>query len=108
MKTFDDLDNLMKKCNIVTVQGTNNVRDIFLFAISTCQWCKRGKKWLKSNEYRFRYIDIDKIPLSDKRMLKADLKEIFSTRLAFPFIVVDGVKYYSGFDETTWKDLIVY
>ena len=100
------LEGLKIPGEIITVEGTNDVFDIFLFAISTCQWCRKGKQWLTDNDYKFSYIDIDKIDFDDKILLKKELRERFDSRVAFPFIVVNKTKHYVGFDDEAWKDLL--
>ncbi len=34
---------------VITVEGEKKANEIIILALSTCQWCKKGKKWLKDN-----------------------------------------------------------
>jgi glutaredoxin len=69
-------------------------------------WCKRGKKWLKDNDYSFKYTDIDKIPVNEKNELKKQIKEAFGVKPRFPFIVVDRISWDSGYNPDIWEDML--
>jgi glutaredoxin len=101
--TFEDIKITGE---IVIVNGGKDEKDIFMFALSTCQWCKKGKKWLEDNNYLYRYVDVDLIPFEEKRILKRDLREFFNTMIRYPFLVVDGKEYYAGFNIDNWKQML--
>jgi arsenate reductase-like glutaredoxin family protein len=92
--------------DIVIINGEKNEKDIMLFALSTCQWCKKGKKWLEDNNYHYKYVDVDFIPFEEKRILKRDLREFFNTMIRYPFLVVDGKDFYAGFNIDNWKEML--
>ncbi len=91
---------------IHTVEGKKKDKEIMLFTISTCQWCRKGKKWLQDNDYTYYYCDIDKLDFEDKTKLKQELKERFKSRVAFPFIVVDKELFNVGYNPEEWKQII--
>jgi glutaredoxin len=43
----------------VKVPGKNNKRKVFLYALSTCGWCKLTKQFLKDSDIEFEYVDVD-------------------------------------------------
>ncbi|MHA1973964.1 MAG: glutaredoxin family protein [Candidatus Hodarchaeales archaeon] len=91
----------------VLVKGTMKQKHkVFMFAISTCMWCKRGKKWLEERGYTYQYLDIDKIPVERKNELKKNIKKVFGVRARFPFLVVDDTKWNSGYNPKEWEDLL--
>ena len=101
------LDSIKIPGEIVKVEGTRDSdHEIFMFAISTCQWCKKGKAWMNERGYTYSYVDIDKIPLSEKNKLKADLRATFNTRLSFPFVVVDKEVCCAGYNPSEWEVLL--
>jgi glutaredoxin len=69
-------------------------------------WCKKGKKWLKENDFAFSYLDVDKIPLEEKNRLKAELHATFGVRPRFPFLVVDKLSVDSGYNPDIWEDML--
>ena len=95
------------KEKIVHIEGKIDQKvDIFLFTISTCMWCKLGKKWLKERSYPHSYLDIDMLPLEDKNRLKAKLSELIGEQPRFPFLVTDTERWHSGYDTSIWEDIL--
>ena len=90
----------------IKVEGTKKNHEIFMFAISTCQWCTKGKNWLNENSYEYTYLDIDKIPLEEKRVLKRELKEAFNTIPRFPMLIVDRSQFSTGYAPLEWEELL--
>jgi len=78
MTTKELIDNLAIK-----VEGENAKREITIFTLSTCMWCKKCKAWLNGRNIKYRYVDMDKIQASQK-------SEIYSPR---PFRLVKFFSY---------------
>jgi glutaredoxin-like protein NrdH len=76
---------------------------ITVYALSTCGFCKRSMTFLEANNYAYRFIYLDKIPLDSKTEVKKELKEKFKTDIAFPFVTVGDSDYLVGFIEVDWK-----
>lgn len=91
---------------IVIVNGEKSERSIMLFALSTCQWCRKGKQWLKDNNYSYKYVDVDLLPLEDKRDLKRSLMRFFDATIRYPFIVIDGKDFYAGYNPENWETML--
>ena len=91
----------------ITIEGSRSQdTEIFLFAISTCMWCRLGKKWLKDRGYRYTYLDIDTIPVADKNSLKVELGRLAGQTPGFPFLILNGEKWHSGFDASVWEEML--
>lgn len=88
--------------NIVTVEGEIKSADIFLFTLSTCQWCKKAKNWFINNKFQFKYLDVDFLTLSERRELKKALRHTFNTLIRYPFAVINGAAYV-GYVPDEWK-----
>ncbi|MFW9903541.1 MAG: glutaredoxin domain-containing protein [Candidatus Thorarchaeota archaeon] len=102
------LDMIKIPGGITSVEGTKKqYQDIFLFAISTCMWCKKGKRWLNKKGYSYSYLDIDKIPVKEKNQLKKDIENVFGVKPRFPFLIVNKVKCDSGYNPDIWEELIL-
>ena len=101
-----NFDEIKIPGNIVTVEGEKKMHAIFAFTLSNCMWCKKGKQWLKDNGYSYSYVDVDLLPLDEKRELKSDLREVFKIlSIRYPFLVIDGANYHSGYDIDVWKEM---
>ena len=101
------LDSIKIPGEITTIEGTNKKHcSIFLFAISTCMWCKKGKRWLNKHGYGYSYLDIDKIPIKKKNQLKNDIEKVFGVKPRFPFLVINKTNCDSGFNPDVWEEII--
>ena len=92
---------------IIEIEGDKKANEIFMLALSTCHWCKKGKDWLKTNNYHHRYLDVDKLPLDVKREFKREISQFFNTMVRYPFLIVDGKQFYAGFNIDNWKEMLL-
>jgi len=81
------------------VEGEKDDRDVKVFTISTCGWCKKVKKLLRSLQVQYEYVDIDTIEGDEKKEVKEDLKQ-YNRKLSCPTLVIDeGEEVIIGFKE---------
>ena len=74
--------------NTVKVPGANNKHKVLMYALSTCGWCKRAKKFLNDNGVEYEYIDVDLCNQQDRNKIRQDIQKR-GGRLAYPTIIVD-------------------
>jgi len=58
---------------VVKVSGRNSKHKVFVYALSTCAWCKLTKKFLKENEVEHEYVDVDLCEDEDKEKIKKNI-----------------------------------
>jgi glutaredoxin-like protein NrdH len=75
-----------------------------LFAISTCGWCKRAKRFMESNKVEYEAIDIDMLEGEEKELARAEVAK-YNPRRSYPTLVVDE-EVVVGFDEDRIKELL--
>jgi glutaredoxin len=87
------------------VPGKNRKNKVFLYALSTCAWCKMTKQFLKDNDVEFEYVDVDKCEDEDLDKIK---KEILGKggSLSYPVIVVNDKTLINGFRKDKIKETI--
>ncbi len=85
-----------------SVPGPRGEREVTVYALSTCGFCKRALAFLEAKGIAYRYVYMDQIPLEHKNEAKRELKERFKVDIAFPFAVVDGSEHLVGFIEADW------
>ena len=73
----------------VKVLGRNSKHKVLMYAISTCGWCKRAKKFLKDNDVEYEYVDVDLCSWKDKEKIRQDIQNR-GGRLAYPTIIIDN------------------
>jgi len=89
----------------VKVSGRNNKHKVFLYALSTCAWCKLAKNFLKENEIEYEYVDVDLCNEEDKEKIKKDILNKGGD-LSYPTIIVDGKVLITGFRKDKLKEAL--
>jgi glutaredoxin len=89
----------------IRVNGGKSDHNVFLFALSTCGWCKRTKEFLRENDVAFEYIDVDKCTLDEKREVGRLLKEK-DAQLGFPVTIVDDDVVITGFKPDEFSEAL--
>lgn len=83
---------------IVKVTGTNNKHKVFVYALSTCAWCKKTKKYLQDNNIEFEYVDVDLCTREDTREIETMLSKK-GLQMVFPTVIIDNNSTVVGFKE---------
>ena len=87
------------------VPGKSNKHTVFIYAISTCAWCKRAKKLLKDNNIEYEYVDIDLCSREDREEIREDILNR-GGRLSYPTIVIDNRIFLTGFQEDKIREAL--
>ena len=80
--------------------------DILIFALSTCVWCAKTKKFLQDMGVEFSYIDVDLLEGEDKKKIDEELKK-WNPRGSFPTVVIDNKKCIIGFKEDEIRQALI-
>ncbi|MFP3872490.1 MAG: glutaredoxin family protein [Candidatus Natronoplasma sp.] len=92
--------------SIEEVNGEKTERDVKIFTISTCAWCKKVKRLLKSMGVEYRYIDIDQLEGEERKDVREELAE-YNPKRSCPTIVVDeGDEVIIGYKEDKIKEVL--
>lgn len=91
--------------NVVKVVGKNNKHKVFMYALSTCAWCKMTKRFLKDNNVEFEYVDVDLVVGKDKEKVKQEILDKGGS-LSYPTIVVDDNILINGFRKDRIKEAL--
>ena len=78
---------------------------VFLYALSTCFYCRQTKKFMEDNGIEFEHVDVDLAEQSEKEKL---MKEVIDLTGAGKFPVIKiGEQVVVGYDEDKLKDLLI-
>ena len=89
----------------IRVDGSKSDHGVFVFALSTCGWCKRTKEFLRENDVAFEYVDVDKCTLEEKREVGRLLQEK-DAPLGFPVTIVDDEVVILGFMPDDFREAL--
>lgn len=86
------------------VSGRRNDKKVFLWALSTCMWCKKTKKFLDENGVEYSYVFVDTL---DEREREKALKDVekYNPAVSFPTILI-GNRCIVGYDEVRLKEAL--
>ncbi|MCX7959462.1 MAG: glutaredoxin family protein [Deltaproteobacteria bacterium] len=73
-------------------------RKVFLFALSTCIWCRKTKALLNELGVKYDFVDVDLLEGEEKEKVRNRMKK-FNPQMSFPTIVIDDDVCIAGFDE---------
>jgi glutaredoxin-like protein NrdH len=82
-----------------------NKGDIMLYAISTCAWCKKTKKFLKSLGVEYRYIDVDMLEPAEKKKIDGEVMK-WNPQRNYPMMVINNKKCIVGYKEDEIKEAL--
>jgi len=71
--------------DIKHVSGVNRGK-VFLYALSTCGWCKKAKALLNELGVEYSYVDVDLVPPAEEEAVTEEVKR-WNPQCSFPTIV---------------------
>lgn len=71
------------------VPGPKNEHQVTLYALSTCIWCRRTRRFLERNGVAFDFIYVDLIQGVEREGVMAEVRR-WNSSASFPTIVIDG------------------
>ncbi len=78
-------------------------KKIVLYALSTCQWCRKTKDLLGDLGLDYFFIDVDLADMKDKKEIVEEIKK-YNSSVSFPTMVIDDEDSIIGFDEDKIKE----
>jgi glutaredoxin-like protein NrdH len=89
--------------NIGKVEGQKKNHKVFIYALSTCVWCKMTKQFLKDNGVAFEYVDVDLCTDEDREKIHQDIQK-HGGALSYPTTIVDDKDLITGFRKDLLKE----
>ena len=90
------------KTKMKHIKGDNKGK-VILYALSTCQWCRKTKDLLKELNIDFYYIDVDQTEGEERKELIDEIKK-YNDDCSFPTIVINDNDTIIGFDENKLRE----
>ncbi|MCE5192790.1 glutaredoxin family protein [bacterium] len=87
------------------VEGIHNEHKVFLYALSTCGWCRKTKALLQELGIAYDYIDVDEQQGPDRELAKQEVLK-WNPSLSFPTMVLDDKESVIGFSEARIRRIV--
>ena len=78
-------------------------KGVVLYALSTCVWCRRTKKFLQENDIDFSFEDVDLLDGEEKKTVDAEIRK-WNPSFSFPTIVINDENSLVGYDVEGLKE----
>lgn len=88
-----------------TVVPGKDAGKVLLYALSTCVWCKKTKRFLQEQGVGYEYIDVDTLAPEEQESVKTEIKR-WNPRFNFPTVVVNDSRCVVGYDEDKLKEVL--
>ncbi|HWQ21934.1 MAG TPA: glutaredoxin family protein [Clostridia bacterium] len=86
------------------VEGAHTKHTVFIYALSTCGWCRKTKALLQELSVAYDFVDVDQQEGSNKDLAKQEVLK-WNPACSFPTIVVDGKDCLVWFQEDKLREL---
>ncbi len=63
--------------------------EVFLYALSTCPWCRKAKQWFTDSQVPFEFVDVDQLR-GDEQDAAAEKAYKLSGARRYPVVVING------------------
>lgn len=102
---MSEVEDLIKELANEVDGSVATDENVIIFTLSTCQWCKRCKRYLNDKDVKYRYIDVDKIDPAKKAKLIEYLRDNYQSRISYPFLVCEK-GHVVGYDPEKYDEII--
>lgn len=89
-----------------TAGGSRKDRDLVLYALSTCGWCRKARNFLEENDLGYRYVYVDLLEGKERDEVIAIVRKL-NPKMSFPTLVIDEDNVVSGFSEETYNSKLL-
>lgn len=89
---------------IEKVKGKNKGK-IMLYALSTCVWCKKTRKFLEGLGVEYDYVYVDQLEEDDRNKTIEEIEK-WNPRCSFPTLVFNDEKCVVGYKEDEIKEAL--
>ena len=75
----------------------NNNREVILFALSTCIWCRKAKAWLEEKGIQYQIYHMDLLTGAEREAAMDRIRK-YTDHVSYPIVVIDdGESVIQGF-----------
>lgn len=88
-----------------SVSGHRDEHHLILYALSTCIWCRRTRRFLEQNGVAFDFIYVDLLTGSEREDALTQVRR-WNPAASFPTLVVDGSQCVVGADKDRIREVL--
>jgi len=77
---------------------------VFMYALSTCPWCRKAKQFLKENNVPFDFVDYDLQPASEQEKIIEKMTKLAGAT-SFPVVLI-GEQVVVGYNPQRYAEIL--
>lgn len=78
--------------------------EVFLYALSTCPWCRKAKQWFTDSGVPFEFVDVDRLKRAEQNATAEKVYELSGGR-RYPVVVING-EVVAGYNPDRYLELL--
>jgi glutaredoxin len=78
--------------------------EVFLYALSTCPWCRKAKQFFTDNQIPFDFVDVDQLQGAAQDAAAEKARELSGGR-RYPVVVING-EVVAGYNPDRYLELL--
>ena len=78
--------------------------EVFLYALSTCPWCRKAKQWFNDIGVPFEFVDVDQLPRAEQDEAAEKAYQLSGAR-RYPVVLING-EVVVGFNKDRYLELL--
>jgi glutaredoxin len=80
------------------------MRNVFMYTLSTCPWCRKAKMYFTEHNIPFQYVDYDLQSTEKQEQIEQEMKKR-SGALSFPWVLI-GDEVVVGWNPAKYDELM--
>jgi glutaredoxin len=91
--------------DVTHAESTRTMHKVKLYALSTCAWCRKTKRFFNLYNVDYEFVDVDLLGPAERQRVLEEVAR-WNPRLSFPTVVVDDREVVVGFNEERLKEVL--
>ena len=88
-----------------SIHGPHDTHQTIFYGLSTCQWCKKTRKFLEDQNVSFDFVYVDKLT-GQERAHAIEQVRCWNSAVSFPTVVIDNDQCVVGYKPEKLKEAL--
>lgn len=88
-----------------SIHGPHDKHQTIFYGLSTCQWCKKTRKFLEDQNVSFDFVYVDKLSGQERKDAIEQVR-CWNSSVSFPTVVIDNDQCVVGYKPKKLKEAL--
>ena len=80
------------------------MKDVFMYTLSTCPWCRKSKQYFTERNIPFKYVDYDLQSPQEQQKIEKEIEQR-GGQISFPWVLI-GDELVVGWNPAKYEELL--